>query len=422
MGHTHNGGHPPVSPRTRRILVLSVLPFAVGTLVGLFLLWPDGTSTSSRGPEPRYAATVTDVELGGCAGTVGNSGFTCSLITARVDDGPDRGELVSFDYSSRANAQQIAVGQDIILAKPEGIDPADLPPGTPPPPEYYFADFARGQPLIVLAALFVAVVIAMSRLKGAAALLGLAVSVLVLVNFVLPAIIEGSDPLAVAIVGSAAIMFLALYLAHGINARSTAAILGTMTSLVLTGVLAVVFVEAANFTGLASEEATFLQLSAGQINLQGLLLGGIVIGALGVLDDVTVTQSSAVWELRAANDRLTRKQLYRSALNVGRDHIASAVNTLVLAYAGASLPLMILLSSSPQPLSNVLTSEVISAEIVRTLVGSIGLIASVPITTALAAWIAGSDRAPEEKPVTEPKPKKSAEWLPSAREREWRDF
>ena len=423
MGHSHGGAQPPVPLRAQRILVAATIPFAIGTLLGLVLLWPDNAAQTSRTPDPRFAATVTRVDETPCDDSF-RQGFVCSEVTARLEEGPDSGDEVTFNYSSGENAETMAEGDAIILSRPKPVESADLPPETPPPPEYYFADFARTQPLVILAVLFAAVVIAMSRIKGAAALLGLGISILVLAKFVIPAILEGSNPLAVAIVGSAAIMFLALYLSHGVNARTTAALLGTMASLAVTGVLAVTFVEMAHFTGLASEEASFLQVSAGQINLQGLLLGGIVIGALGVLDDVTVTQSSAVWELRAANPEMSRTELYRSALNVGRDHIASTVNTLVLAYAGASLPLMILLTVSPQPLATVLTTELIGAEIVRTLVGSIGLIASVPLTTALAAAVATA--RPERRPQRPPKrplPRRSPEesWTPPAKEREWRE-
>jgi uncharacterized membrane protein len=200
-------------------------------------------------------------------------------------------------------------------------------------------------------------------------------------------------------------MFVALYLAHGFNARTTTAMLGTLASLAITGLLAVVFVEATKFTGFGSEEAVFLQISAQQVNLQGLLLGGIIIGTLGVLDDVTVTQASSVWELHAANPNLGTTGLYRAALRIGRDHIASTVNTLVLAYVGASLPLLLLFTLSNRPLGDVLTSEVMAEEIVRTLVGSIGLVASVPITTALASVVARSDSSPgppNDKPVEGP--------------------
>ena len=160
-----------------------------------------------------------------------------------------------------------------------------------------------------------------------------------------------------------------------------------MVSLALIAALAAVFVAACTLTGLADEDAVFLSAASRDLNLQGLLLGGIVIGSLGVLDDMTVTQTAAVWELRRANPRFDLRALYRAAERVGRDHIGSTINTLVLAYAGAALPLLIFFTQSNLELRTILTSEVIAVEVVRTLVGSIGLIASVPITTALAALV-----------------------------------
>jgi uncharacterized membrane protein len=182
-------------------------------------------------------------------------------------------------------------------------------------------------------------------------------------------------------------MFLALYLTHGFNPATTTAVLGTLAALFLTGALALIFVNISIFTGAGSEEAAFLQISQQQVNLQGLLLASIIIGTLGVLDDVTVTQASAVWELQRANPDYGIRNLYRAAIRIGRDHIASTVNTLVLAYAGASLPLLLLFSVSNRPITEVLSTETVAEEIVRTLVGSIGLVASVPITTALAAFV-----------------------------------
>jgi uncharacterized membrane protein len=182
-------------------------------------------------------------------------------------------------------------------------------------------------------------------------------------------------------------MLAVLYVTGGLHSQTTVAVLGTLLSLALIAVLAWLFVTAGKLTGLADEDAVFLSAANGTINLQGLLLGGIVIGSLGVLDDMTVTQVSAVWELRRANPAYDARALYRSAERIGRDHIASTINTLVLAYAGASLPLLIFFTQSNLALGHILTSEVIAVEIVRTLVGSIGLIASVPITTALASWV-----------------------------------
>jgi uncharacterized membrane protein len=290
----------------------------------------------------------------------------------------------------------------------------------PEPPPYFFVDFDRRVPLTILAVVFAVVVIALSRWRGFAALGGLAVSLLILIKFVLPAILAGSDPLSVALVGGATIMFLALYLAHGLNAATTTAVLGTLASLLLTGALALLFVNISIFTGAGSEEASFLQISQQQVNLQGLLLASIIIGTLGVLDDVTITQASAVWELHRVNPGLGARGLYRSGIRIGRDHIASTVNTLVLAYAGASLPLFILFSVSNRGLDQVLNIEIVAEEIVRTLVGSIGLVASVPITTGLAALVVTSASRPERTRSDPPEEKdKAAAYEPPRRERDF---
>ncbi|HET9517813.1 MAG TPA: YibE/F family protein, partial [Actinoplanes sp.] len=198
---------------------------------------------------------------------------------------------------------------------------------------------------------------------------------------------QGSPPLLVAVVGSSAIMFAALYLTHGVNVHTSVAVAGTLISLVLTGVLGVLFTTLMKLTGVAGDDSSYLSATMGDLDLRGLLLAGIVIGALGVLDDVTVTQAFTVAEMSAAGGR-SRWQLYASALRVGRAHVASAVNTIVLAYAGASLPLFLVIAIGTQPVSHLLTSEFLAQEIMRSAVGTIGLVASVPITTALAALVA----------------------------------
>jgi uncharacterized membrane protein len=180
-------------------------------------------------------------------------------------------------------------------------------------------------------------------------------------------------------------MLSVLLLAHGPSVRTATAVVGTAASLLLTLGLAVAFVELSSLTGLTSEDATFVQAVFGDLDVRGLLLAGIVIGAVGILDDVTVTQVSAVYELRQADPAMPVRELYRAGLRVGRDHVASLVNTLLLAYAGASLPLLVIFTTSDQGLAGTLTNGVLAEEVVRTLVGSIGLVAAVPITTALAA-------------------------------------
>jgi uncharacterized membrane protein len=208
-------------------------------------------------------------------------------------------------------------------------------------------------------------------------------------GFIAPAILDGESPLAVAVVGAMAVMLVTISLAHGLGAKSLAAIVGTAASLLLVAGLASVFTELTHLTGLSSEEATLLQFQGFKVDFQGLLLAGIVIGALGVLDDVTVSQASTVMALRAANPNLGFGELYRRALVVGRDHVSATVNTLVLAYVGSSLPILLIFSSGDLGLVDAINVELVAKEVVATLVGSIGLIAAVPLTTAMASLLAG---------------------------------
>lgn len=395
MSHSHapsdpNGGtDPSISLKARRGLTIAVVPLVLGTLIGLAVLWPRGETpelaTGLELPAELVDGTITLTDPAPCPGIEEETGPQCVVASVRLTTGPDAGQIIFLDVTPGPATPDFGPGDKIVLGHV-----TDLPPGAPESSEYYFADFQRDSGLLVLAVLFALSVVLLGRWRGLRALAALAVSLAVLVLFVLPAILQGRSPVAVAIVGSAAIMIVALYLSHGTNVRTTTALLGTLVSLSLTGILAMVFVGATELSGLASEEAVYLQVSAESINLQGLILAGIIIGSLGVLDDVTVTQASAVWELRKANPAWGFSELYRPALRIGRDHIASTVNTLVLAYAGASLPLLVLFTQAQRPLVEVAAGEVVATEIVRTLVGSIGLVASVPVTTALtAAAVAG---------------------------------
>ncbi len=425
MGHSHHvHGDIRVPPRTRRLLLLALAPFLLATAIGLFVLWPGGDAVplgAAGGRPVQLEATVTRVAPRRCPEVPGQESFRCSVVTVELAEGADAGETFMFDYSSAPRARAIQEGDDVVVGK--GAEPqGDPPPGAEAPSRYFFMDFDRRAPLVALGVLFSIVVIALSRWRGLAALAGLGVSLVVLVKFVLPAILDGREPLAVAVVGGATIMFLALYLAHGLSAATTTAVLGTLASLLLTAVLALLFVEISAFTGLGSEEAAFLQISQQQVNLEGLLLASIIIGTLGVLDDVTVTQSSAVWELQRANPGYGLRNLFGAGIRIGRDHIASTVNTLVLAYAGASLPLLILFSVSDRALDQVVNTEIVAEEVVRTLVGSIGLVASVPITTGLAAFVVTSTgRRPRAGPhrASQGRDRDEAYRVPKA-EREWR--
>jgi uncharacterized membrane protein len=255
---------------------------------------------------------------------------------------------------------------------------------------YFIIDRDRGTPLLVLAFLFAVAILLLGRWKGLRALASLAITFVILIWVMVPRILGGANPVATAIVGSFVIFTVTMLLTHGLGRPTAAAIAGTSVSLVITGALAALFVRAASLTGLASEEAAFLQVVIGgqAINPQGLLLAGMIIGALGVLDDITVSQSSVVFELRRANPLLTGWELFARGVRVGRDHIAATVNTLVLAYAGVALPLFLLFTQLDQPLFQVLNREMVAEEIVRTLVGSLGLISAVPLTTGFASWLA----------------------------------
>jgi uncharacterized membrane protein len=355
---------------------------AVASLIGMIVLWPSG-DIESRFDElgvtsEIYPAAVEAVDTGPCPGVPPDQqdAPACITFSVRLLEGPDQGSTYDLSLPDSPSTPDLEVGETVVVGRQQ--DPA---PGF----EYVLVDRERRPVLLALGLAFALAVVALGRLKGLAALAGLAATVAVLLTFVLPAILDGESPLQVAIVGAAVIAFLAIYLAHGFTAKSTVAVLGTLSGLALTAALGTVLVELAEISGFASEEALFVQAAGVQLNLSGLILAGIVIGSLGVIDDVTVTQASAVWELRAADPRMDRRDLFRAGLRIGRDHIASTVNTLVLAYAGASMPLLVLFVLAQQSLGTVANGEVVATEIVRSLVGSIGLVATVPVTTWLAS-------------------------------------
>ncbi|MEA2932094.1 MAG: hypothetical protein QOI56_879 [Actinomycetota bacterium] len=365
-----------------RMLLATVLPLLLATIVGLVLLWPSGHAVerpASFGPPAELVdGTVTVDRAVPCKGKPLGTASRCRVASVRLGEGPEKGRTVDLDLFEGPGQPRLHVGDRVVLGR--AADRAGI--------DYYFSDFQRRSPLLALGLVFAVAVVVVGRLRGLAALVGLGLSFVLLIAFVLPAVLEGSNPLLVAIVGSSAIMFLLMYLAHGVNPKTTTALLGTLVSLALTGLLAAVFVQVARVADVNTEETAYLQISAAQVSLKGILLGGIIIGSLGVLNDVTVTQASAVWALRDSDPDAGAVDLYRRAMRIGRDHIASTVDTLVLAYAGASLPLLLLFTLASRPIGDVLTGGLVAEEIVRTLVGGIGLVASVPVTTGLAAMVA----------------------------------
>jgi uncharacterized membrane protein len=321
---------------------------------------------------------VTGVRTVPCEGTVAADGIPCDRVSIHLTSGPTKGDDGRFEISSIDSAVHIRDGDRLVVHHE---------PDNPPDLRYFFQDFQRGTPLTALALLFAVAVLVLGRWQGLRALLALGVTGVVLVAFAFPAILDGHDPTAVALVAAVVIAVAALYLTHGVNDMTTVALLGTFAALAVTAALAAVFTSLAHFTGFGSEDAFYLQFASAEIDVRGLILAGIIIGSLGVLDDVTVTQASAVWQLHEANPGYSVGRLYSAAIKIGRDHIASTVNTLVLAYAGASLPLLLLFAGAGRSLSEVAVGELVAVEVVRTLVGSIGLVATVPLTTALAAVV-----------------------------------
>lgn len=258
---------------------------------------------------------------------------------------------------------------------------------------YFITDYVRRTPLYWLFFIFVGLTVLIGRKRGLAALIGMAISFLIIFSFILPLIAKGNDPILIAITASLGIIPVTFYLSHGVNKKTTMAVIGTIIALVLTGILATIFVEAAKLTGFASEEAGFLEAAhQGVINMKGLLLAGIIIGVLGILDDITISQAAIVQQLKETAPNISFTKLYSRAMDIGQDHIASVVNTLILVYTGAALPLLLLFTNNPLPFSEVINYEIIAEEIIRTLVASIGLILAVPITTFLAAYFLSASR------------------------------
>lgn len=397
----------------RKVIAAVLIPFAAAVAAGLIVLWPGGTpdhkahERSGLGfDQQTVAGRVVKVAEVNCAdvnaqpqqpaepgqetanqeGAAGGAGkkAICERATIEVTSGKDKGR--TFEEIVQPNAsRKYSTGQKLKLS---------YAPKAPKNLQYSISDVDRALPMALLAGLFALAVVAVGRLRGVFALVALAVSFGVLTLFILPAILEGSNPLVVAVVGGSAIMLIALYMCHGLTARTSVAVLGTLISLLLIGLLGSLFIGWASLTGNTDDQTGLVHGLYPDIEIRGLLLAGVIIGSLGVLDDVTVTQTSAVWELREADPAAGWRKLYAAAMRIGRDHIASVVNTLVLAYAGASLPLLLLFSIADSGVGAVATSEIVAEEIVRTLVGSIGLVASVPVTTALAALVVSADRAP----------------------------
>lgn len=298
-------------------------------------------------------------------------------------DGNEKGkktQIQSGEETTISADQKVVLGETIIVVKETR--------GTQT--KYRLYEKYRNNAIIALAVVFFLLTVAVAGKKGLGSMVGLSISLAVILLFIIPQIMAGNDPIAISLYGSLVILFLTTYLAHGVSKQTTIALFSTCLALLLTSWISTLSVELAQLTGI-NEETSLLQFSsANPINLKGLLLAGIIIGTLGALNDITTTQAAAVFELAKTDRKLSIARLFQKGFGIGREHIASMINTLVLAYAGSSLIIFIFLFLNPLkvPYWVIINNELISSEIVRTIAGSMGLMLVVPISTFFAAFAA----------------------------------
>lgn len=364
---------------TTRLIISNYLR---ALILGACLLLPASAAAQSdtTSPSDVYARAKVTVVLGEGVEESPEGLLPWQNVEVQITNGIEKGKKIQINHGSLfsiTEKQKVSVGDDIIINKP----------GSSPKPDfYYIVDHYRTTRLTYLIVAFFALAIFFGRTKGFTAMLGLALSVLVIFYGMVPAIIAGHNPLLVAVLGCLIITFVSLYLSHGFSKRTSIAVAATTITLAIAYLLDILFVHVARLSGGGTEEAFYLQMANTAIDMRGLLLAGILLGVMGVLDDITTAQSAAIDELHQANPTLNFTELYRRGLSIGHEHIASLVNTLVLAYVGVSFPLILLITiNKPQPLWLLLNSNFIAEEIVRTLVGSCALIIAVPVTTLLAA-------------------------------------
>jgi uncharacterized membrane protein len=396
--HSHSfSGPAPLGPLAARIVVGLLIAIGLVVVGGAVVLWPSqekldiplpfqnaagGAVTTEAGHvlssgiadcgSPSAGAVLTAPPTSAPAG-----GGECVQSLVAIDSGPNKGANTLLEFSGGPGQPHLAVGDDVRISRQVDQNGSTT---------YSFYDFERTWPLIALATVFAVVVVAVARWRGLRAMIGIVVAFAVLVVFLLPALRDGAPAVPVSLVASAVILYAVIYLAHGVSLRTSAALLGTLASLLLAGVLSWAAIELTHLTGLSEDQNNEVAAYLGNVSITGLLLAGFIIGSLGVLNDVTVTQASTAFEL--AQHGASRTAVFVGSMRVGRDHIASTVYTLVLAYAGSALPLLLLFSVANRSLFDVLTSESVAIEIARSAVGGIALALSVPLTTAIAAVLA----------------------------------
>lgn len=341
---------------------------------------------NSESKEIKYKARIVDLLYEKCPENYaeGDCYFFDLEIINRDKQGQQVESIVGANDDPKLAALNYKKGQIVYIVETQIAEET----------QYYVKEPLRKNSQITLVIVFVITVIAIGGLQGFTSLLGLILSFVILILFVIPMMLSGSNPIMASIIGGSLIMTISVYLSHGFNKKTSIALIGTLISLIITAILASIYTKAARLTGYSTDEATFLiQLIDKPLNMQGILLASFIISSIGILDDITVSQVSTIVELFKANPALKWPDLFKRSMKVGRDHISSMVNTLVLAYTGSALPLVMLFIASGASFAEITNVEIVAEEIVRTLVGSIGLILAVPITSLLASYIIAGKEA-----------------------------
>jgi uncharacterized membrane protein len=412
--HHDHSGPIAIGATAARVVVGLLTVIGVVVVIAAIVLWPSKQhvdiplpmQNAGGGAVQTEAGTVVLQDVGPCGSpSLGkvfvekpepprSTAYTCQRSLISIESGPHKGNRTLLEIAPGPGQPDLHAGDELRLVRQ--TDPS----GTP---LYSFEDYSRGMPLTLIVVVFVVVIVAVARWRGVRALLGLVFAFAVLVLFLLPALLDGKPAIPVALVAGSLILYAVLYLAHGVNLRTSSALLGTLTSMLLAAALSWLTIEITHLTGLSEEQNTNVATYIEHVSITGLLLAGFIIGSLGVLNDVTITQASAAFELAALDESASRREVFAAAMRVGRDHIASTVYTLVLAYAGGALPLLLLFSVAGRSIRDVLTGDAVAIEIARSAVGGIALALSVPLTTGIAVLLARPFKAKEPTPPPRPR-------------------
>ncbi|MER7559114.1 YibE/F family protein [Nocardioides sp. NPDC126508] len=400
-GHSH-GGHDAeveVESLPRMVLTVSLVLVAVLTVVGVAIWWPDSAAVDKLQGSQQFIAKgvvfeTADVVSVSAPCTAEGQPKGCDTATAKLTSGPDTGTEVGVKISTPMAHAGLKAGDQVELSRTEKEGEA----------AYAFFDVKRGPPLLLLVGLFVVCVVAVARMRGLMAVLGLAFAGAVVWLFLLPALLSGEPAAWVALVSSVLILYVVLYTTHGLSVRTSVALAGTLAGVTVTALIGTFAIGASRLSGLGSENGQTLSSLDAALDLQSLLVAAVIIAGLGALNDVTITQASAVWELRAAGPHTSRWEVFRGAMRIGRDHVASTIYTIVFAYVGSALTLLLVIQLYDRTFFSLLTTEQMAGEIVATMAAGIGVVLAMPITTIIGALtLPGPAGAPAEMEYDAPR-------------------